>query len=318
MNTSVAAVQTPPQSVDLDEIVAGLLAPQKKISPKYFYDEKGSELFHQICSLPEYYPTRTELDIMLEHVGEIADLIGPLASLIEFGSGSSYKTRVLLQNLDLAAYVPVDISTDFLMKIAADIREDFPSLEVCPVAADFTQPFGLPSPQIMPLRNLVYFPGSTIGNFEHDAAQSLLDVMYQVAGENGALLIGVDLQKDTDVLEDAYNDSEGVTAAFNLNVLQHLNDRYGSDFELSAFQHRAFYNSGLGRIEMHLDSLRDQEVRINGATISFAAGESIHTENSHKYTLEGFAAMANTAGFEVSRVWQDEQRWFSVQYLTRK
>ena len=303
---------------ELDELIDGLRQPEMMISPKYFYDERGSQLFEEITRLPEYYPTETELGIMRDNVGEIARLVGKQASLIEFGSGSSLKTRVLLENLDeLAAYVPVDISEDHLLVSARQIREEFPDLDVLPVVADFTQPFQLPSPRVMPVRNVVYFPGSTIGNFTHDAALDLLRVMHGEAGENGALLIGVDLQKDPAIIERAYNDSAGVTAEFNRNMLRHLNREFDADFDLDAFAHSAEYNEDEGRIEIRLVSGQDQEFTLGDVSFSIGKDEAILTEYSHKYTLEGFAAMADATGFRVERVWMDAERLFSVQYLVR-
>ena len=305
-------------SAELAEILAGLRQPQKMISPKYFYDERGSQLFDDITHLPEYYPTETELGIMRDNVDELADLVGTHASLIEYGSGSSRKTRVLLERLhDLAVYVPVDISDDHLNASATKIRSEFPGLEVLPVVADFTKPFALPNPTIMPLRNIVYFPGSTIGNFTHDAAQELLSVMHQEAGENGAMLIGVDLQKDPAIIELAYNDSAGVTAEFNLNMLTHLNREFGFDFDVDSFSHSARYDEEEGRMVIELISSRDQMVSSGDERIEIADGERILTEYSHKYTLDGFAAMAETAGFEVAKVWTDPRQLFSVQYCTR-
>jgi dimethylhistidine N-methyltransferase len=292
---------------ELDELIDGLRQPEKMISPKYFYDERGSQLFEEITRLPEYYPTETELGIMRDNVGEIAALVGKQASLIEFGSGSSLKTRVLLENLDeLAAYVPVDISEDHLLESAQQIREDFPKLDVLPVVADFTQPFQLPSP-----------PGSTIGNFTHDAAHELLQVMHEEAGAGGALLIGVDLQKDPAIIERAYNDSAGVTAEFNRNMLRHLNREFGADFDLGAFAHSAEYNEKKGRVEIRLVSEQDQEFTLGNESFSIDRDEAILTEYSHKYTLEGFAAMAEAAAFRVEKVWMDAERLFSVQYLVR-
>ena len=303
---------------ELAEILAGLNLPQKIVSPKYFYDERGSQLFDQITHLPEYYPTETELGIMLENMTEVVALIGKRASLIEFGSGSSRKTRALLDNLEeQAVYVPVDISEDHLLASADKIRAEHPGLEVLPVITDFTHPFTLPNPTMMPLRNIVYFPGSTIGNFTHAAAHELLDVMYQEAGQDGALLIGLDLQKDPAIIELAYNDNAGVTAEFNLNMLSHLNREFGFDFDVDAFTHSARYDTDEGRIEMRLVSLKDQRVTTGDKRFDLAAGESILTEYSHKYTLEGFAAMAANAGFSVERVWTDAQQLFSVQYCTR-
>lgn len=305
-------------SDEIEEIHTGLSQPSKSISPKYFYDDAGSKLFDAICDLPEYYPTRTELGIMQANVDEIAALIGEKASLIEFGSGSSRKTIVLLKHLhDLAVYVPVDISREHLLKAADEIRDDFPTIEVLPVAADFTKPFQLPSPRIMPLKNIIYFPGSTIGNFSAEASLELLKVMHHEAGENGALLIGVDLQKNKAVLERAYNDSVGITAQFNLNVLRRLNREYGGTFDLDGFRHRAIYNEKAGRIEMYLDSIRDQSAEVAGKTFQFVEGDTICTEHSYKYTLDGFADLAKTAGFKVKKVWMDAERLFSVQYCVR-
>lgn len=310
--------QSADASEDLDEIVEGLLREEKMISPKYFYDERGSQLFDEITRLPEYYPTETELAIMRDNIDEMAELIGEQASLIEFGAGSSMKIRILLDHLkSLAVYVPVDISEDHLVAAARNLKADYPDLEILPVVADFMQPFDLPRPSVMPVKNVVYFPGSTIGNFTHEAALDLLRVMHIEAKEGGALLIGVDLQKDTKILEAAYNDSQGVTAEFNLNMLRHINREHGANFDLDAFEHRAEYNEEEGRIELRLDSATDQTIELGGETIEIKAGEAILTEYSHKYTLEGFAAMAREAGFEVKKVWTDEERLFSVQYCER-
>lgn len=306
------------EMTELDEIIDGLKQPEKMISPKYFYDERGSLLFEEITTLPEYYPTETELRIMQDNIAEIADLVGTQASLIEFGSGSSLKTRILLAHLqDLAVYVPVDISEQLLLDSAQQLRREFPDTEIIPVVADFTRQFALPNPTIMPKRNVVYFPGSTIGNFTHEAAHDLLQVMHHEAGGDGALLIGVDLQKDPAMIERAYNDSAGVTAEFNLNMLRHLNREYESNFDLDAWSHDARYNRDEGRVEVRLISSRDQTVNVGPEVISISAGEAILTEYSHKYTLEGFASMAAAAGFRVAKVWMDPQRLFSVQYCVR-
>jgi dimethylhistidine N-methyltransferase len=313
-----AAPQKAIPADELDEIIDGLSQSEKMISPKYFYDERGSQLFDEITRLPEYYPTETELGIMRAHIDEIASLVGKHASLIEFGSGSSLKTRVLLEHMDeLAVYVPVDISEDHLLDSARQIRTEFPGLEVLPVVADFTQEFQLPSPTIMPVRNVVYFPGSTIGNFTHEAAHELLKVMHHEAGEGGALLIGVDLQKDSEIIRRAYNDVAGVTAKFNLNMLRHLNREFDTDFDLDAFEHSAEYNEEKGRVEVRLVSDQDQEVTVGDTSFSIDKDEAILTEYSHKYTLDGFAAMAKAAGFNVERVWMDAECLFSVQYLVR-
>jgi len=307
------------QKHDIDEIIDGLSQPEKTISPKYFYDERGSQLFEEITTLPEYYPTETELGIMRDNIVEIADLVGPQASLIEFGSGSSLKTRILLEHLhELAVYVPVDISEELLIESAHQLRQDFPNIDIIPVVADFTRPFALPNPSVMPLRNIVYFPGSTIGNFIHDTALDLLKVMYEEAGEDGALLIGVDLQKDPEIIEAAYNDSTGVTAEFNLNMLRHLNREFGTDFNVKAFSHSAEYNENEGRIELRLVSSEEQDISVGDEEFTIEEDEAILTEYSHKYTLRGFAEMAHQAGFEVERVWTDADALFSVQYCVRK
>ena len=304
---------------ELGEILAGLCRPQKTISPKYFYDERGSQLFDRICELPEYYLTRTELAIMNAFAGEMATLIGPQASLIEFGSGSSLKIRILLGHVDkLAAYVPVDISKEHLVLAADAIAADFPGVEVLPVAADFTHPFDLPGPRMMPLRNIVYFPGSTIGNFSPAGAHDLLSVMHREAGVNGGLLIGLDLQKDKAVLERAYNDESGITAAFNLNVLRRLNREFGADFDLDSYGHIAVYNEVAGRVEMYLVSACAQTVNIAGRRLRVAESEKILTEHSHKYTLAGFAATAAGAGFRLEQSWTDQDEMFAVCYCTRQ
>ena len=317
-NNLAVSEQANDASDDLDEILEGLRQDEKMISPKYFYDERGSKLFEKITRLPEYYPTETELRIMRDNIAEIAELIGEKASLIEFGSGSSMKIRILLDHLrSLAVYVPVDISEEHLVAAAEKLQADYPDLEILPVVADFMQPFDLPSPTIMPVKNVVYFPGSTIGNFTNDAALDLLRVMYHEAKEGGALLIGVDLQKDPGILEAAYNDAQGVTAEFNLNMLRHINREHGANFDLDSFEHRADYNEDEGRIELRLDSTSDQLIHLGEEQIRIREGEAILTEYSHKYTLEGFAALAREAGFEVRKVWTDEDRLFSVQYCER-
>lgn len=302
----------------LREIRAGLSLEQKMLSPKFFYDERGSELFERITRLPEYYLTVTERRIMEDNIGTIADLVGDCASLIEFGAGSNHKIRLLLEHLhNPAVYVPVDISADYLAAAAEDLAKDFPHIEILPVAADFTQPFDLPNPRIMPERNIVYFPGSTIGNFSRDSALNLLEVMHIEAGAGGGLLIGVDLQKDKAIIERAYNDDAGVTAEFNLNALRHLNREFEATFDVSAFDHDAIYNEEMGRIEMYLVSTANQSFTVGGDRFDMQHGERILTEYSHKYSLEGFAHLAGQAGFTVERVFVDEKNWFSVQYCTR-
>ena len=308
----------PPKGDFADDVLHGLAAANKSLSPKYFYDLRGSRLFDRITELPEYYPTRTELAIMESVMPDIAEQVGPEVSVIEFGSGSGLKTRRLLAGLnDPVSYVPVEISCEHLMAAARLLAAEFPHIEVLPVCADFTQPFDLPDPERMPLRNLVYFPGSTIGNFSHDDALQLLKVMHAEARPGGALLIGVDLRKDPEILRRAYNDEAGVTAEFNLNLLRRINRELGADFNLDHFSHTAIWNDSESRIEMHLISEKDQSVTVSGTTISFAAGESMLTEYSHKYDETMFARMAGEAGFEVQFVWKDPENLFSIQLLGR-
>jgi dimethylhistidine N-methyltransferase len=303
---------------DLEEILEGLNRDPKKISPKFFYDEKGSKLFEAICELPEYYPTRTEIAIMREHVGEMGEAIGPRPHVIEFGIGSGLKTKLLLEALDQpVAFAPVDISADHLAETVEALANDFPGIEMLPVAADFTRSFPLPEPSRAADRNLVYFPGSTIGNFEPAAALDLLRVMHHEAGPGGGLLIGLDLKKDRETLERAYNDGAGVTAKFNLNLLLRLNREFGSDFDTDAFHHHAFYNEQEGRIEMHLVSAKDQSVSVAGEEFQIARDEHIVTEYSHKYALDDFRDMAARSGFTVEQVWTDPRQWFSIQYCSR-
>lgn len=302
---------------EITEILVGLMAAQKRISPKYFYDQRGSELFDEICTLPEYYPTRTERAIMETHLGEIAARVGPNTAIIEFGAGSSAKVRQLLAGLESpVAYVPVEISGEYLGEQAEQLSADFPGLSVMPVVADFTKPFELPQHPYTPDRNLVFFPGSTIGNFRRDEALALLQVMRDEAKPGGALLIGVDLIKDPSVIRAAYNDSRGVTAQFNLNVLRHLNAGVGCDFVPAFFRHEAVYDTRHDRIEMRLVCTRSHHVRAAGRSIQFVAGEHILTEYSHKYSIEGFLQLARRAGFVPETVWTDPENLFSVHYLT--
>jgi L-histidine N-alpha-methyltransferase len=302
---------------DSDEILRGLSAPQKHLSPKYFYDETGSRLFDEICTLQEYYPTCTERAIMGTYLGEMAALIGPRAAVIELGSGSSQKIRQLLDGLDdPVAYVPVDISEDYLSSMANAVARDYPQLQVLPVYADFTRPFELPAYTQAPARNLVFFPGSTIGNFERGDAASLLGVMRIEAGPGGALLIGVDRKKHPEILHAAYNDASGVTAAFNLNVLRRLNNELGACFDLTKFRHEAIYDEAQGRIEMRLVSRVAQRIAVAGRMFEFRAGEYIVTEYSHKYADDEFAALAASAGWRPEKVWRDDADLFGVHYLT--
>ncbi len=301
------------------EVLSGLRKAQKELPSKYFYDEQGSCLFERICALDEYYIPRTEAAIMETYIEEMVELLGPRVLLIEYGSGSCAKVHILLDHLcDLAAYVPIDISREQLLRVTKDLTSNYPRLEVLPVCADYTSGFELPVSKHPNERSVVYFPGSTIGNFDAIPAKHFLEHVAKVCGPGGALLIGVDLKKDPSVLHRAYNDSQGVTATFNLNLLERINHELNGDFQLGWFEHYAFYNPREGRVEMHLVSLRDQKVRLDNVTIPFAKGESIWTESSYKFSVDEFEQMAATAGFNVEHVWMDEQQWFSVQYLVNK
>lgn len=298
------------------DVVAGLRKRPKQLRSKYFYDERGSELFDQICQLDEYYLTRTEFAIMKRDAAEMAAQIGPGVRLVEFGSGSSIKTRILLDHLpDPIAYVPVDISREHLHKTANRLSQADPHIEMLPVCADFTKPFDLPNSQRESTHTAVYFPGSTIGNLQPDDARVLLSRIAALCGDGGGLLIGFDLQKDVEVLEAAYNDSKTVTAEFNLNMLRRINRELDADFDVDQFEHVAFYNDERGRIEMHLRSRRRQTVEVLGDAIDFAKDETICTEYSHKYTIEGFAAMAAEAGLTLRRHWTDSRRYFAVAHF---
>jgi len=306
----------PSTSEFLSDVLDGLGRAQKSIPAKYFYDQRGCELFDDICELPEYYPTRTELQLMDDHAGEIADCIGPQCMLIEFGSGSSVKTRNLLNALENpAAYVPVEIAREHLEQTAAGINRAYPALEVLPVCADFTGYFELPESSSPPRRKVVYFPGSTIGNLETPDACNLLRSISFMAGASGGMLLGFDLQKDTATLEAAYNDTAGVTAAFNLNLLHRINEELGGNFEVDRFAHHAFYNEQANRIEMHLRSKSAQTVTIAGEAYEFTAGESILTEYSHKYDLNELAATAATCGLKLAKTWTDARNYFAVAYF---
>lgn len=300
-----------------DEVIAGLTQPQKELPCKYLYDEHGSRLFDQICELEEYYPTQTEVSVMKTHVQAMAELMGQNCLLIEYGSGSSIKSRILLKALTQpAGYIPVDISCAHLQQTVTALKQDFPDLEILPVCADYTQHFDLPVPQQPVQRRCVYFPGSTIGNSHPDEAITLLQSIAEVCGPGGNLLIGVDLKKDPERLHRAYNDREGVTAAFNLNLLTRINRELGADFQLEQYRHYAFYNPYAGRMEMHLVSMADQLVRLDETELPLREGETIWTESSYKYTLTEFADLAATAEFAVTQVWTDAQKLFSVQLLT--
>jgi dimethylhistidine N-methyltransferase len=306
----------PKRSTIREEVMDGLQNMPKTLPSKYFYDQAGSCLFDEICELEEYYPTRTELEIMQTNMAEIVARIGPHCQLIEYGSGSSTKTRLLLDALpEPAAYVPIDISKAYLLQSVRALMTRYPGLEVDPVCADYTTDFAVPSPRKPVARRVAYFPGSTIGNFDRQQARNFLVGIAHIC-QGGGLLIGVDLKKDPKMLHRAYNDRMGVTALFNLNLLLRLNTELGANFQLEQFAHYAFYQPEAGRIEMHLVSLKTQSARLDGLDIPFKLGESIWTESSYKYTLEEFAQLAGTAGFTVQQVWTDPQQHFSVQYLT--
>ncbi len=306
--------QQPDVTDSRDEILAGLKARQKRINPKYFYDERGSELFEQITETPEYYPTRTELSILDLYAEEMAEYCGTECVLIEPGSGSSEKVRLLLDALRPAAYVPLDISADFLYQSAVRLGREFPWLTVHAICADFSDQWQ--APDLLPDgKRVVFYPGSTIGNMEPDIAKVFLSQLREITGEEGGVLIGVDLHKSEAVLNKAYNDDQGVTAEFNLNVLNQMNRMLEADFDANVFSHRAFYNTSQQRIEMHLVSKKQHSVCIENEYIEFEEGETIHTENSYKYTLDSFSELAHGAGFAVRQSWLDEQSLFSVHYL---
>jgi dimethylhistidine N-methyltransferase len=307
---------SPATSEFLADALAGLTDEPKRLPCKYFYDKRGSELFEKICELPEYYPTRIELSIMQEHSGEMADRIGPEAELIELGSGNSLKTRLLLKRLTHpAAYVPVDISERHLKESAKRLAAEFPHIPILPVCADFSRDFDVPMPPRQVSRKCVYFPGSTIGNFTPEGVHTLLNRIANLVSNGGGLLIGLDLKKSIDILEAAYNDQAGVTAEFNLNLLRRLQNELDADLNPDQFEHSAFYNRDEGRIEMHLTSKTEQTIELDGVEIGLKKGETIHTENSYKYGLDEFGALAGQAGFERKAVWTDDSDLFSVQFF---
>jgi dimethylhistidine N-methyltransferase len=324
--TALERISAPESADFLSDVIAGLSNEPPTLPCKYFYDERGAALFQKICEQSEYYITRTEIDILDRHRAEIAARLGSAIALIGLGTGSGTKTRILIEALEKpAVYIPVDISEKQLRKSTAVFRKVFPDLEVLPVCADYLQPVVLPPTRHKAGRNVVYFPGSTIGNFEPGEAAQFLRRIANVcrdglpaiasAEAGGALLIGVDLRKDRDVIEAAYNDSAGVTAKFNLNLLARANRELGADFNLKHWRHWAVYNPDAGRIEMSLISQIDQAVHIADYTFEFRSGEKIITEFSYKYSPEGFAALARSAGFEFQKVWTDDARLFGVFYF---
>jgi dimethylhistidine N-methyltransferase len=304
------------RAADVAELAAALAESPPRIPSKYFYDAAGSALFERICELPEYYPTRTELAIMHAHVREMAAALGPGVVVVEYGSGASLKTRLLLGALDAPrAYVPVDVSASALEDAVERLAREFPALAIEPVCADFTQPFALPGAVARAARRALYFPGSTLGNFAAPAARDLLVQMREVAGPHGTALVGVDLRKDPAVLRAAYDDAAGVTAAFNLNLLQHVNREFGLGLDPAVFRHRAPWNEEAGRIEMHLVATRRQRASLAGRDYVIEAGEYLLTEYSHKYRVDEFRALAASAGWRDRYGWTDDRGWFGVHVL---
>jgi dimethylhistidine N-methyltransferase len=299
-----------------DDVREGLARQQKALPPKHFYDAEGSRLFEAICELEEYYPTRTEIALLRSAAAEIAALIPAGAALVEFGSGASVKTRILLDAAPhIAVYAPIDISRAALDQAAASIRRDYDGLEVAPLAQDFTRALNLP-PAARDRPVVGFFPGSTIGNFTPAEARDFLAGARQLLREGARFLVGIDLLKPVEVLVAAYDDALGVTAAFNKNLLGRMNRELGGDIDLDAFVHQARWNAAESRIEMHLESLRDQQVAVAGGRFDFAQGETLHTENSCKFTVEGFSALARAAGWTLSRAWVNDQPAFAVVLLT--
>ncbi|MGQ0792482.1 MAG: L-histidine N(alpha)-methyltransferase [Deltaproteobacteria bacterium] len=317
MNLSAAGYESE-NDPTLAEIRDGLGKERRELPCKLFYDERGSALFDEICELEEYYPTRTEAGIMSEYAEKMADALGERRLLIELGSGSIRKIRVLLEYLSSpAAYVPVDISREHLIKSAAALARDYPALKIIPVHADYTKSFELPRIKIPWAHRVAYYPGSSIGNFSPQQAREFLERVRDLVGSGGGLLIGVDLKKDRRALEAAYNDKKGVTAEFNLNILRRLNREFGGSFDLAQWAHRAIYNEEAGRVEMYLVSRTNQQAAAAGLNISFKRGEAILTEYSHKYSIADFESLVRGV-FRVERVWTDGEQKFSVQYLSAR
>jgi len=296
------------------EILKGLQAEQKSISPKFFYDKRGAELFEEITLLPEYYPTRTETSILIRHANEIADVIQQSSVIIEPGAGSCEKIRHLLPSLMAKAYIAQDVSAEILLRSAKDLEDRFPDIEIITRVGDFFKPIVVPE-HLANEPKTVFYPGSTIGNFSSEEAVSFLKRMRKLVGSDGGLLLGADLHKDKTILEGAYNDARGVTAEFNLNMLNNINRILGSEIDTKKFTHSAFYNQELRRIEMHLISSSNQSYQLLGQSVRFAEGETIHTESSHKYTQEDLHSMAQLSGFTVTNTWMDESELFSVSFF---
>ena len=318
MNEKVLKLNThdPNDEQLLEEVLNSLKKKQKELPCKLFYDKKGSELFDEISKLPEYYPTRTEIGIIKTNIEDISDHIGKNCLLVELGSGSSMKIRLLLNGLnELSAYVPLDISYNHLIETSSTLSRDFPDLRIIPLCVDYTKPFEFPDFDFSWEKIVIFYPGSTIGNFHPHYAKKFLAMIARRSGKGSGLLIGVDLKKEKELLENAYNDSKGVTAKFNLNMLYRLNSEVGSNFEINNWQHNAIYNEYEGRIEMHLISLTKQDVSFNGTRIHFEKDESIVTEYSYKYTLSEFENLISDH-FKVERAWVDDNNRFSLQYLS--
>nr|WP_315490324.1 L-histidine N(alpha)-methyltransferase [uncultured Rhodoferax sp.] len=315
MKDSLAYASAEAPSEFLQDLKEGLARQRKSISPKYFYDAPGSALFDQICQLPEYYPTRTELSILQRHAQEIALHLGPHAEILEFGAGSMQKVRVLLNAMDRPArYVPIDISAAHLQGAALQLAKDYPQLQVEPLEADYTQDLVLPPDMPPEGRRAGFFPGSTLGNFEPLDALHFMGMCARTL-QGGALILGADLVKDPLLLHAAYNDAQGVTADFNRNVLARANRELGADFQLDQFAHSAFYNAPFQRIEMHLMSTCEQTVHVGGVSYSFTQGETIHTENSYKFTVDGLQQLAQRAGFSSGPTWTDPDNQFCLLWL---
>ena len=314
-STAIKFYDAHPGTGDLRrEVINGLTSRPKAIPPKFFYDRRGSELFDAICDLPEYYQTRTEMSILRNCVAELVQHIGPDCLLVELGSGASKKVRLLLEELRPFSYMGVDISKEFLLSSTQTLATDYPWLDVHAACVDFSHSLDIPHCETLD-HKVAFFPGSSIGNFDPDDAINLMKRIAQMMDMNGYLLIGIDLKKDIRILNAAYDDASGITADFNLNLLTRIRDELDSDIDPDTFKHNAFYNPEYGRIEMHLVSQVSQRIRIENHFFSFDAGETIHTENSYKYTIEEFAKLASIAGFHQQQVWTDEASLFSVQLL---
>ena len=314
-NNNVKFHDLAPQVADFHkDVIEGLSKRPRSIPPKYFYDKRGSELFDAICDLPEYYPTRTENSLLRYYAKEIAERIGPDCILVELGSGASEKVRLLFDSLKPTGYMGVDISKEFLLQATGKLALDYPWLEVHAVCADFSQVLQIPK-HYEEQQHIAFYPGSSIGNFDPEDAVIFMEQIAEMVGVNGKLLIGVDMKKDSTILNAAYNDAAGITAGFNLNLLDRMGAELGAEIERGAFAHEAFYNESDGRIEMHLVSTKNTRITIDNKPFAFSWGDSIHTENSYKYSLDEFQALAERAGFKVEQVWTDRKDLFSVQLL---